>query len=63
MFWKDVWRHVAFTAGMGAVKFLHLHHSGSGSARIIDECWQEMGDDLNVLSFCHTLLVCLLLTE
>lgn len=50
---KDAWRHVAFKARMGAVKFLYLHNSGSRSARIIIECWQEMGDDLNMLSFCH----------
>lgn len=63
MLWKDAWRRVAFTAGMGAVKFLHLHNSGSGSAGIIDDCWQEMRDDLNVLSFCGTRFLCLLLTK
>lgn len=52
-FLKDAWRRVAFKARMGAVKFLYLHNSGSRSARIINEFWQEMGYDLNTLSLCH----------
>lgn len=52
-FLKNTCRHVAFKARMGAVKFLYLYKSGSGSPRVINECWQEMGDDLNMLSLCH----------
>lgn len=62
-FLKDAWRCVAFKARMGAAKFLYLHNSGSRSARIINECWQEMGDDLNMLSLCHIQFLFLLSTK
>lgn len=50
-FWKDAWRRVAYR--MGAVDFFCLHNSGSRSARITNERWQGMGDDLSMLSLCH----------
>lgn len=53
MFLKDACRCVAFRARMGAVKFLCLHNSGSRSARVINEHWQAVGDDVNMLSLCH----------
>ena len=62
-FLKNAWRRVAFKARTGAVKFLYLHNSGSGTARIINECWQEMGDDLNMLNLCHVQFLFLLPTK
>lgn len=53
MFLKDACRCVAFRARMGAVKLLCLHNSGSRSARVINERWQAVGDDVNMLSLCH----------
>lgn len=42
MFLGDAWRHAGFKA-----------NSGSGSAIIINEFWQEMEDYLTMVRLCH----------
>lgn len=63
MFLKDAWRCVAFKARMSGVKFLYLHNLGSKSARIVNECWQEMGGTFHMLSLCHVQFLFLLPTK
>lgn len=52
-FLKDAWILTAFKARMGGVKFLYLHSSDSRTASVMNDCWQELRDDLNMISLAH----------
>lgn len=45
------------------LKLMYLHGSDSRTASMMNDCWQELGDDLNMISLAHMYFIFLLPTK